>query len=104
MCKHKVRQVAAAARSGGVSNSSANDNSASVGASSSSANHSLRDINEKVTDLEDHLFDELGEKFIFLDKDSIHYNETAQTLAGLTKLPFKPLTHACRLLLDKLAI
>ncbi len=46
----------------------------------------------------------LGEKFIFLDKDSIQHNETAQILAGPTKLPIKSLTNACRLLLDKLAI
>ncbi|KAG2194319.1 hypothetical protein INT47_000246 [Mucor saturninus] len=98
----KINQfnVAAAACGGGA----ANDNSGNDGASSSSTDHSLRDTNEKVTeDLECHSFDELGEKFIFLDKDSTHHNEAAQILASPTKLPNKPLTHVCQLLLDKLA-
>ncbi|KAG1136391.1 hypothetical protein G6F37_012277 [Rhizopus arrhizus] len=64
----------------------------------------VRDTKEKaIEDLEYYSFNELGEKFIFLDKDSIQHNETAQILAGPTKLPIKPLTHDCHLLLNKLA-
>ncbi|KAL0088516.1 hypothetical protein F4703DRAFT_1792678 [Phycomyces blakesleeanus] len=98
-------EIVAAAASGGraANNSSENDNSDSVGASSISTNHSLRDTKEKVTeDLEYHSFDELGENF-FLDKDSTHHNEAAQILASSTKIPNKPLTHVCHLLLNKLA-
>ncbi|CEP07565.1 hypothetical protein [Parasitella parasitica] len=70
----------------------------------SSTDHSLRDANENFTEnLECHSFDELGEKFIFLDMDSTHHNEAAQILASPTKLPNKPLTHVCQLLLNKLA-
>lgn len=97
--------VAAAACGGGVANnSSTNDDSDNVGASSSSTDHSLRDAKEKITEnLECHSFDELDEKFIFLDKDSTHHNEAARILASPTKLPNKPLTHVCQLLLNKLA-
>ncbi|KAL7312716.1 hypothetical protein PS15m_008448 [Mucor circinelloides] len=100
-----IKKIAAAASGNeAVNNSSADEDSDSVRASSSSANHSSQDSKEKVTeDLENYSFDELGEKFIFLDKDSIQHNETAQILAGPTKLPIKPLTHDCRLLLNKLA-
>ncbi|GAN11061.1 hypothetical protein MAM1_0461c10615 [Mucor ambiguus] len=104
--RYCVRKVAAAAcSSGAANNSSAIDDSNSDGATStSSVDHSLRDINEKVTeDLECHSFDELGEKFIFLDKDSTHHNEAAKILASPTKLPIKPPTHVCQLLLNKLA-
>ncbi|KAG2231475.1 hypothetical protein INT48_008803 [Thamnidium elegans] len=62
------------------------------------------DKEKVVEDLEDCTFDELDEKFIFLDKDkeSTTDNETATILADLIKLSNKPLTAVCDSLIHKL--
>ncbi|KAI7900773.1 uncharacterized protein BX663DRAFT_146462 [Cokeromyces recurvatus] len=45
----------------------------------------------------------LNERFIFLDKDgSSNSSDTVCILADITKLPQKPVTNACQLLLNKL--
>ncbi|KAI9251087.1 hypothetical protein EDC94DRAFT_292344 [Helicostylum pulchrum] len=94
----------AEASSSVVGSATVNEVSGDDGASSSSTDHVSRDTNEKaIEDLKDHTFHKLREKFIFLDKDLKDINnEIVQVVAGLTKLPNKSLSNACRSLINEL--
>ncbi|RCH85929.1 hypothetical protein CU097_004268 [Rhizopus azygosporus] len=71
--------------------------------SSSSTENDNSDFDRISEGLEDHIFEELDEKFVFLDKDiSSSLNKTVSILTDRTKLPQRPLINACRSLLNKL--
>ncbi|CEG70372.1 hypothetical protein RMATCC62417_06283 [Rhizopus microsporus] len=78
----------------------ANSSRAISGSSTENDNSDFDRISEG---LEDYIFEKLDEKFVFLDKDiSSSLNETVSILTDRTKLSQRPLTNACRSLLNKL--
>ncbi|CAO3661715.1 unnamed protein product [Rhizopus microsporus] len=71
--------------------------------SNSSTEKNNSDCDRISGDLEDHIFEELDEKFMSLDKDiSSNPNETVSFLIDIIELPQIPLSNACRSLLNKL--